>query len=292
MGTPAVGYQGKLGISASNPVDAAFEFTSESLRKTGANIEHDGIAGTRSHRSERIRANNYTVGGQIAMQPCPEELAALLPCILGAVASGTTFALAETIPERYITIDRGTKVFTYDGCKVARATFSASEGSPLTLELDIVGKTETVANSGTFPAITVTNAPPFMFYDGVSSIASTAYAFKSFRLTIDNNLMVAYNNSQSASHIVAADRMVSLEVTTPYSSDETALLDAAVAGLATTFTFTNGGYSCAFALAKWQFPTLTPTINSKTGETVLQLSGAARMLSTTRELIVTLDSTA
>lgn len=292
MGTPAVGYQGQLGISASNPVDAAFEFISESLRKTGANIEHDGIAGTRSHRSERIRANNFTVGGTITMQPCPEELAALLPWILGANASGTTFALAETLQERYVTIDRGTKVFTYDGCKVARATFSASEGTPLTVELEIVGKTETVANSGTFPAITVTNAPPFMFYDAVSSIASTAYAFKSFRLTVDNNLAVSFNNSQSASHIVAADRMVSVEITTPYSSDETALLGTAVAGLTSTFTLTNGGYSCAFALAKWQIPTLTPTISTKNGETVLTLAGMARMSSTTRELIVTLDSTA
>lgn len=285
------GYLGQLGISANDPVDVAYEFTSESLRKTGANIEHEGIAATRSHRSERIRANNYSIGGQISMTPCPEELSTLLPWILGANESTGVFALAETVPDRYVTIDRGAKVFKYTGCKVNTATFSAAEGTPLTLELDIIGQTETPGNSGTFPSLTITKTAPFMFYDAVSSIASTAYAFKSFRLTINNNLLVAYNNSQSASYIVAGDRQISLEMTTPYSSSETALYGQAVAGLATTLTLTNGSYSIAFALAKWQVPDLTPVITTKNGEVVLTMTGMARMSGTTRELITTLDYT-
>lgn len=290
MGLTA-GFLGQLGISASNPVDAAFEFTSESLKKTGANIEHEGIAGTRSHRSERIRANNYNVGGSISMTPCPEELAALFPWILGANASGTTYAVAETVPERYVTLDRGAKVFTYDGVKVNRATFTASEGTPLTLELDLVGKTETIGNSGTFPSLTITKTAPFMFYDAVASLASASEAFKSFRLTIDNNLLTTFNNSQSASNIVAGDRKVTCELTTPYTSDETSLYGQAVAGIAADITFTNGAYSCLFSMVKLQVPDNGPTVTTKNGEVVLSISGVARMSSTTRELVVTLDST-
>lgn len=285
------GYVGKLGISASNPVDQQFDFISESVMKRGTNIDHLGLRGTRSHSSERVRSSNFSVGGTISMQPCPEELALLLPWILGANASGTTFALAETLPSRYVTIDRGAKVFTYAGCKVARATFTASEGSPLSLDLEIVGTTETVGNSGTFPSLTPNDTPPFMFHDAVASLVSSSRSFKSFRCVVDNGLLVAYNNSQSASFIEAGDRVVSVDMTTPYSSSETDLYGQAVAGAAATVTFTNGNYSCAFAFAALQVPDNSPTITTKNGEVVLSLSGIARRTTATRELIVTLDST-
>ena len=287
----SVGFAGKLGISAANPVDASFDFVSESLRLAGANISHDGIHGLRGEQAERIRATNYSVGGGISMQPCPEELAALLPWAFGAVASGTTFALAETLPSRYVTIDRVAKVFAYAGCVVNSATFEASEGSPMSLSLEVVGTTETVGNSGTFPSLTNTLTTPFMFHDTAITIAGNSEAIKNFRLTVSNNLVVAYNNSQSASFIVPGPRSVTLELTTPYSSSETDLYALAVGGVAVVITLTNGGYSLVFTIAKWQVPTQSPTVGGKGSEIGLTLAGVCRRSSTTQELVTTLDST-
>lgn len=286
-----VGFQGKLGIHANNPVEASFDFLSESLRKTGANISHAGIHGLRGEQSERIRQANFSVGGSISMQACPEELAALLPWGMGAVASGTTFALAESLPERYVTIDRSAKVFTYDGVKVNSLMFEASEGSPLGQTWDLVGKTETVANSGTFPSLTNTLTAPFMFHDAAVTIAGNTEAIKSFRLGINNNLVVAYNNSQSASFIVAGERQVMLELTTPYSSSETDLYELATAGVAVSIVLTNGNYSITFTIPKWQVPVQSPSIAGKGSEVGLSLAGICRRSSTTQELTITLDST-
>lgn len=284
------GFAAQLGISANNPTDAAFEFLSESLKKQGTIVDPGGIRGIRGHTSERTRAGNYTVGGAIEMMPSPEELAALLPWILGANASGTTYALAETVPERYVQIDRVAKVFTYDGVKVNRATFSGSEGTPLKLSLDLVGKTETVGNAGTFPSLTLGLTQPFMFAEGVFTIQSSARAVKEFSVTVDNALNVAFNNSVTASRITAGDRMVTTSFLTPYTSSETALYGQALAGGAATIVIAFANYSLTFTFGTLQFPDESPTVAGK-GEIPLRMNGTARRLSTTAELSVTLDST-
>lgn len=285
----------QLGISASNPVNVGYDMLRETVGKRGTVHEHDGMRGTRSRNGGRTRAGIYAVGGSLFLRPTPEELATLLPWILGADASGTTFALAETIPERYVSIDRVAKVHTYDGCKVARAIFTGGEGSPLDLEIQIVGKTETQGNAGTFPSLTFGNTGPFEFYDaasGVTLAGTGSRAIKSFQLTIDNGLIVTYNNSQSAQNIVAGDRMVSVSYSTPYSSSETDLHDQAAAGAAATFTFTHvAAYSLSFAVANLQIPAETPSAPGRGAEIVLGGNGMARMSGSTRELIVTLDST-
>lgn len=294
MGTPSAAVFAQLGIAATSPVNVFYDFVSESMGKRGSIIEHNGLRGTRSRHGGRTRQGIYRIGGTIVMEPSPEELATLLPWILGAVASGTTFALAETIPSRYVTIDKVAKVMEYAGCYVARATFSAGENSPLRMELEIVGKTETIGNAGSFPSATYGNTPPFTLHDtasGVTLSGTGSRAIKSWSMTVDNGLIVAFNNSQSANELVAGDRMVSTSIVTPYSSSETDLYDQAAAGAAATVVFTNGAYSCTFAFANLQVPADTPGAGGRGAEIALGLNGMARMASTTRELIVTLDST-
>jgi hypothetical protein len=290
MGASA-GVAAQLGWATSGTADTPVSFLSESLRKSGTNITDDGVRGTRSQASERIRAGNFTVAGSISMQPNPAELVDILKWC-GLSASGTTYSLTETLTSRDVTIDRIAKVFTYAGVYVNRATFSSSEGSPLTVTLDLVGKTETVANSGTFPSLNHSLAAPFMHYDGTFSLVSSSRTPKSSVITIDNMLIAAFNNSQSAGFIIPGGRQVSAEFTLPYSSTETDLYAQAVAGSAATITYAVGGYSLAFALASLQCPDNSPVITNKNGEVVLQVAGIARASSTTKELIVTFDSTA
>lgn len=274
---------------------AAYDYISSTLGKRGTIIEHNGLRGTRSRHGGRTRQGIYTVGGTIVMEPSPEELATLLPKILGANASGTTYALAETIPEFDIIEDKIAKVATYEDCKVNRATFTSGENQPLRLSLDIVGKTESIGAAGSLTGLSHGNTGPFVFHDtasGVTLSGTGSRAIKSFSLTIDNMILAPFNNSQTASFLVAGDRMVSLSLTTPWSSDETDLYDQAAAGAAATITFSYANYSLSFALANLQVPAETPGNPGRGGEMVLSVGGLARMASTTKELIVTLDSTA
>ena len=177
---------------------------------------------------------------------------------------------------------------------MSRAVFSASSGGPLELALDVIGKTETPANAGTFPSLTHTKSSPFMLSDtsGAFLINSSATLVSSFTLTVDNFLLPTFNNSLTAGTIIPQARAVALSVATPYTSSETALYDIAVAGVAVGITFTFGNYSLVFTLPKWQVPARSPSVSGKMGEVPLQLDGEGRRSGTTAELTVTLDSTA
>lgn len=290
---PAQGYDALLGIDSSNPTTVAFEFLSESLGKTGSIIDTAGLRGTRSHVSERTRAGIYQVGGSITMTPTPEEWAYLLPWILGTNASGTTYALAETLQTRYvqkrIMSGGGTKsVATYAGCVIGRATIESSEGSPVQLTLDIVGTTETMGT--TFPSITpAIISGPFMHYEGVLTMQAGTHSFRRATIVIDNGLDVKFNNSQYASTITAADRNISVSVEVPYESGTVGLYDQALAGAAGSLVYTYSNYSMTWTFATLQVPAETPRIQGR-GDVPLQLNMVSRMLSTTRELVVTLDS--
>lgn len=286
----SMGWDTLVGISTNNPTDAAFEFKSFGLAGQGSHHDPSGMRGYRGHQSERVRESNFDVRGPGSLEPSPEELALLFPWILGANASGTSYALADTLQSRYVQVDRVAKVHTYAGVYINSATFRGVENQPLELSLDMIGQTETEGNAGSFPAITPLLTPPFMYADCVLTLASSARKVKQFTLTINNALETQFYNSQTATRINPTDRMISLQCDVPYDTDNTALAESAVAGAAATLVFTFGAYSLTFSFATMQFPKIKPAINGR-GEQMLSLSGMARRVSTTPELAVTLDST-
>lgn len=268
----------------------AMEIVSESVKKTGTILDTNGIRGTRSHASERTAEGTYTVAGQITLHPTPAVLDLWLPRILGANESTDTFALADTLPEFDLLIDRVAKRFVYGGCKVNKATFSGSSGQLIQLVLDIIGKTETVSDTA-FPSITAPTDPPYVFHQGALTLVGSARAFNSFETVIDNALATRFSNSQAATDITPADRIVSLKCETPYTSSEVDLYNQALLGSAGSLVFTNGNRSLTFTYGKVQFPDNSPVIAGK-GEIPLTLDGIARMTGSTRELVVVNDPTA
>jgi hypothetical protein len=287
------GFASQLAIGAGSGPTTGFEFNSCGVAKTVQHIDATGIRGTRSHMAARTRKGNESIGGPIDMSPSPEELAALLPWILGAVASGNTYALAETLPSRYVTVDKTEKVMAYDGCMVNKATFSASEGTEMKLALEVVGKTETPANAGSLTGVTYQGTEPLLFTDSVLTILSVARSVKEWSLTIDNQLAVEFYNSTTATRIVPQDRLITFNASVPYFGN-TDLYDIAIAGDPTTLVLTAGGYVLTFAFAALQYPQQALTVQGKT-ELMLPLQGTARATisggTITRELITTLDST-
>lgn len=292
---PSMGVFAKLGMCDSGDlaVDEGYEFISEQLAMKTQLIEPNGIRGTRSHVKERVRAGLQQIGGPVVLQPSAAELAILLPRILGAVASGTTFALAETVPQFTIGIDRVAKVFTYSGCAVDQATFRSQSGQALELQMAIEAESESIGNAGTFPAISIGTDPPFVFSDAVLVIGGTTYEFGSFECSINNMLKKdRFMNSTTRSDLPAMDRKVGLRLGLPYTSDTTSLYTTAVTGAAATVTFTNGALSMLFTFANLITPPNgAPAIGNSRDEIMLNLEGDSRMSGSTRELVITLDST-
>lgn len=294
MADSSQGSQARISLGAAGTTvgsfSEAYEFVSENLQKKLNINDTAGIRGTRSHPAERTRDGTYTVSGQIKFHATPAMLDNLLPRILGANESSDTFALAETLPEFAVLVDRVANRFLYDGCKVNWAEFHAQAGGMLELTLDIIGKTEAVSATA-FPTITAPTDPPYVFHDLVATLVSSARKLTDVTIRIDNKLVSRFTNSQTATDVNVTDREITAQWKTPYTSDETGLYGINTgSAAAATFTFTNGGYSLSFAAAKLQVPDSSPVVGGK-GEIFLPQSGTFKMSSTTRELVVTSDST-
>lgn len=285
------GVLAQLGIDSSDPVTKMYDFVDERLVNNEEIIDGNGVCGTRSRHKERIRSGLQRIGGTIDMQPTALEWAALLPWILGANASGNTFALAESLQTRYVTIDRVTKVFTYAGCAINSATFSAMQGEPLKLSLDVVGQTETIGNAGTFPSLSVDlTTGPFILSDLVLVVGGVTVTPKTMEVTVNNFIdKDRFFNANTLAGIVANDRVTTLRTSIPYESGFAAVYNAGASGAALTATFTNGATSMLFTMPALVFPRRSPNVPGRR-EVMLAIEGAAYMSSTTKELVLTLDS--
>lgn len=272
-------------LGVASPV---YEYLSESLKGENSIVDTGGIRGTRSHPSERTRFGLTNVRGSIEFAPSPQEMVALMPWILGGTPVGNVYPLAETVPAMNVGIYRDSAMFDYAGVYVNKATFTGREGEPIKVALDLFGQTETSTPAGAFPSTAALDLhPPLMFMDGVLTLLSGARQFKDFTLSIDNKLIVQFNNSVTATRITAADRDVMLEVKTPFTSAEVDLYNQALLGAAGSLVLTNGADSLSFAFAALQFPNNTPVVPGKV-EIPLEMRGVARTSGSTKELIVTL----
>lgn len=307
MADPIMGVQSRIGIKkeategSAETVDTLLELISGDIGLVEEGIHAQGMTGSRSHWSARTRANTRRVSGSITLNPNAAELAVLLPLILGANASGTSYALAETLQAFTAVLDKdnGTdgKTYTYNGCKVGRAVFSAEQGGMLTVQLDVEGRDEAIGNAGTFPSLSLNVATgPFIFSDAVISVGGSNYSFRRLSITVDNQLDAErFMNSQTRTAIPSRGRVVSVELDGPAGQNHATYPTEATlaAGVAVVATFTNEVHavSIAFSLPKVHFPRRTAVWAGRE-ELMLPLVGEARASAAVNdELVVTLDST-
>jgi hypothetical protein len=302
MSSGVYGWATRLAVAAADPAIAG-----ERLNFDEANVvlvedifDGNGMRGTRSSSKENTRPGLRHVSGPIRLKPTPVEWAVLLPWIYGGTPSGTSYPLADALGEKYVMIGRddGTsgKVYVYNGCKVDKATIRSTRGGAVTLDLEVVGKDETVSNAGTagsFPALTFdATAGPFMFFDasGAITVASTPREVESFELVIDNHLdRERFENNITLSQVNPMDRTITCSMSLPYGAAE-AVYNSGSAGVATVATFTNASVSLALTMAALVFGRRSPTWQGK-NEVMQSIQGRAYMSSTTKELTTVLDST-
>lgn len=299
--TAAIGTLGRLGIGASSPVDYCLDFKSAPFGAKQESMNGNGVRGTLQHTVERVRAGLIRVDGTVDLTPQAADYHRLWPWVLGGAAvtiSGTNkrYNEAETAVERYLTIDKHQKVMTYDGVVVNQATLTASQGEFLDMNLDLVGKTETVGNAGTFPGIyadVTTN--PFIMSHLTLSVNSTTVTAKTFEVTVNNNVdKDRYFNSNTLSKAIWLDREVRFKTQLPYG-DFTALYNTgAETGIAVLATFQIGSVVMTVSMQKVVFEPVTPPVEGRR-EVMLDLEGRAyrsgtQTDATKDQIIVTLDT--
>lgn len=286
-----------------------YEFLREDLSLHARHVGYNGIRGTRSRASERVSAATEWVAGRITMNVSPGDFKTLLLHIMGNESPSGTFNLADGLPYFGVMIDRHYGVFEYKDCKVNRAILSAraprlgQEGEPdlLQLTLEIFGKTEDA--SATFPGSppslgTTGEYAPFVLAHadsnaspaGSVSLVAAEREIKDFDLEINNHLYVRAVNSISPTSICAQDRTIRLVARVPWESANSALYNQAVAGSAATLKFAYGAVSTTFTFGRLQVPRKSPNVLGKR-EVDLILTGEARSVGSTKELVVVNDAT-
>lgn len=253
-------------------------------------LDTEGIRGSRSHVIDRIRRTQGRVEGRLMFAPTPAELVTLLPMGYGGTPSGTSYPLAEAISlSNWIAVRDGTS-YAYAGVGVDTMTISASVGGPMTVALDVIGKTET-ANSGTIGSNTIdaSTGGPFVLSDLAVTVAATSYEVDAITITVQNRLEVKYRNSVTPTQILATDRVVTVDLDLS-QGDAAALYGSSIAGVAVVATFTNGACSVAFTMSKVAAPK-QPLPFGERGVLNLPWRGVAKKTGSTDELTTVLDST-
>lgn len=288
-----MGVTAKLGFVDSNPgtppanPDTMVEFQSDTVRETLRFVRTDGIRGTVAIPADRQIAAQKFVSGSFTIQPTPTDISRWITRITGA-ASGSP--AAETLPCFDIFALRGGYGFKYRENRVASAEFSGSEGSPLSLTVNVLGrKRDDPAASYSWPAITPPTGTPWMFHELVLDIAGDEYRFRDFRLTIDNGVFTRFMNSLTPTDLPRTERNVALSLNNPWGTSKALLAAFRDDDAEVTIVATNGSNILTFDLLGCKpMEIMDPGVMGKE-EIMLPLNLMARYVTTPGdELTITL----
>ena len=106
------------------------------------------------------------------------------------------------------------EVKRWTGLRVNNCTISGSEGNPITISLDVIGKDETSVSAGSAQALAaaVSEKTEFLFEDAVFTFGGSAQKMKSFSLSVANNLAAdEFLNSDTIQILPAGDRVINFQ---------------------------------------------------------------------------------
>lgn len=279
-----------------------FPFFRESLKKRGTIFHPDLITGTREEISERARLDAIFYGGWVVLSLNPAHAATVFPWILGADASGTTFALAETLQTLGVLVDKVTDTHEFYNGVINRAIIHGKQNagngpSWITVALQMVFRS--YASGTSYPSLTLGtdgSFAPLIVGDADNSgtsrltLGGATREFKEFTLDINNHVQPRWVNALEPTALCPSKRTISLTTVHPYDSGTSNLYNQALAGAAGSLVFVNGSVSITFTFGTLQVPAETPEVAGKR-EIDLVLRMNARRVSSTASLTCTIDST-
>lgn len=260
-----------------------FDFESCSLGVQEAIVDANGLRGSLAHDVSRFRQGIRRVGGQIRLQPNVEETPLLNTFAMGGAAS----TLSNTALVYAIVHDKVAKVGTYTSSAVNRSTWSANQGEPMSMNLDILCIDESIGSSFGSPTAMDAASGPWMFQELGLSISSSTFSARNFSMVLDNHLDSGrFFNSQTLISLVRTDRTITVQTELPYG-DANAVYNTGSAGASIVATFTNAVTSntMTFTLGKVVFGRTPIAVPGRT-EVMYSLVGQAAANGATAELVV------
>ena len=281
----------------------SYPFYGETMRKIASVVHPQVITGDRSEHGERARSGPNLYYGTITFGVSPAEMAFWAPYFMGAVTSGANvFPLANSALLPFaILINKVTASFEFSSCYVDKALVVGKQSGPgggpnfLTLQLTIYALAYQKDPTPPTTAISLADGSfyPMVFEDTTSAITIKASAreTKQFAILINNFVKARYVNSVEPSILYPIHRQVGLQTRHPYDTGTSALDDVALsASAAGSIVATNGTVSITWAFGLLQLESRSPVVNGK-NEIDLVQNYTSRMTGSTRELIMTIDST-
>lgn len=255
-------------------------FLSETVVENESRINSAGIRGTRTHCSERTRKGPTRPAGTINFEASRILLDNILPAALGAAESSNVFNPAETIPDIYFLIDKGSDIISINEAKIGRLTISAEQNGVVQVSIDIEAESISVGQS--WPeAVYPERSIPYLFSDlGDVTVASTAREPTAFSVTIDNVLDAdTFLNSRYRDETISAtDRIVTASITVLSETVNDDLRDIAAAGAAVSIVLTHAEEASSvltIALGRVAWNGAIPQIAGK-GTQTFTLEGQSR----------------
>ena len=247
----------------------------------------DKMLGTRTHSVSGSVDNLIRVRPSASFKPSVSEWGSLLQWVMCGTPSGTSYPLGDRECDRTLAFDDTQRLWTVANVAVNTATFAASAGGPLTLDVDCVGVNYAVGLSSAFPTgLSFPVGPPLMMVGLSVTIGSTtAVPCRSVRLTVNNDLDAdRYFFGAVISGAVAQDRTVEVELEIPYGLSATFwAAGAGAGGVSVTLAFTRGAQSLTFTMPTVR--AVAPPPQTRTpAETFVSWTGLALSDTTNMEL--------
>jgi len=241
-----IGAQGQAGIikeaswGAGGTVNTYLELVSENVRSNIEMLEAPHVFGSRN--IYKYYHGAHDIGGTFSMVVNPDNIGLLLYMALGvegnpAQVAATTAYDHEFTPADMDTdlgsfaleIERGIDCSIYSGCTVNNFTLSASKGSLVMADFEIVGKAETDGVSA--QSLSPSTKLPYNFHMGSVEIATVAAAYvNSFTMTYSNNIDVdggfVLNASNNRAHAYKTIGSLTGTLECEWTSTSDALRDA------------------------------------------------------------------
>lgn len=293
-----MGFDARLAVAA-NPAtfsasSTSFDFISYGVATDQEHIDSAGITGSRTRRHDRMRSGIIRLQGPVVFDLSHGIWDFFLPYILGAAEVTNTFGVADALPAFDALYDHGNGGATalkHVELYVNRASLRFAPGL-LRLTLDLIGKTETTAQTYTSAALGI-GAPyaPMSFLDTASGFempSATSREIDEGELIIDNQLEVQFRNATTAQSIKATDRIVTFGSTHPATTAIMSGLYGDPAGADATITIGRELMSSVITLSNLSTPRKGPVVNNK-GEVKLGLISTARGDDTSDDISVTND---